>query len=142
MKKIFVLFLIVLLSSFAITSCSNSNYDKLSDNNKSIVDNVLSHENMFSDCNGIKFDDYNGKKYFVATYTKYSNNANNDTPFGGAVGYVAETKYFVVDSETFTREEYDVYNGQTAMGFTNEWDSNWDLETKREKLASAINLEY
>lgn len=128
-----IVLIAVLLTIAGCSSSEKSAYDSLTDSQKEIVDTVLSNNSKFSDCNGIRFSTYNGKTYFVVSSTEFSNNPNS------LGGYVSETRFYVVDDGLFYEEPYDTYASQTQYGGITTWDGSWDIDTKRETLAQAIN---
>lgn len=130
-KKLSIIACFILLVLILCGCAPQSEYDSLTDYQKGVVDNVLSHESQFSNCNGVKFSTYNGDTYFVASYTEFSS-------FTGA-GLVKETHYFVVTDSSFSEVDWDAYSSQTAYGAVYDWDDSWDADTKREQLAIIID---
>ena len=124
--------LIVIFMMLVITLCScglQSGYNSLTEHQKGIVNSVLSNSEKFSDCNNVKFGNYNGKTYFIASYTEYS--------YSG-VGVVKEQNYYIVTPDSFYSVSPDTYSSQTWHGGVYDWDDNWDDETKKEKLPAII----
>lgn len=125
--------LIAIFMMFMITMCScglQSGYNSLTEHQKGIVDSVLSNSEKFSNCNKVKFSNYNGNTYFIASYTEY--NSYN------SASIVKEQHYFIVTPDSFYSVSPNTYSSQTWHGAVYDWDDNWDDITKRDILSTII----
>ena len=140
MKKI--LLLIILLSVFFIilSSCSQASaYNSLSPEKQAIVDKVISNRYRFNGYNGIRFSQYNGQLYLVATKAPEITGPN---AVGAYAAKVTSTRFFIVSSDSFEETKPDVYELQTQYGSITAWDSDWDREKMQEVLTEALNSKY
>lgn len=135
MKRFFSVLMAVCTVAFITACAEKSAYESLNPDKQKIVDTVLLHRDRWSDCDTIKFVEYDGKMFFI---TNYHSKDSRDDKFITALR-TEDIKYYIVADLSFAEDKDGTLSFSTAlMGLMYDWDNQLDDVQKKEVVSVAM----